>query len=259
MDDAIIASVSSEASGQPAEHAISPLEPNFAWQANEVSAQHKLIIDLTEARECDGFSFIHHEAEDIDITVEMSADATQWISCTLLSYTTPDSTFIRMHYFASDGTNLSTYTARYWRFTVLSTTYAPYYAPTDCRISMCWLFSFHEFDKGAAWPINDMSVYPGNSELLANGKVYRSGYSVNPYVTFTRTWMLVDSEYDVLRAAIRACNGAYRPFVLIESDGVHRLCKFASDEITEELLDLGLYRVTCKFVELPIVQKNRWH
>ncbi len=259
MENAVVVSSSSENVDHPAEHAISPLEPNFAWEANQASAQHLLTVDLTEPRSCDGFSFIHHEAVDITVTAEASDDNASWFSCVIETQTVPDSTFIRIIVFTSNGSTASPYTARYWRFTVQGTAGAPNYAPTDCRISMCWLFNHHEFDRGAGFPLDDTPTYPSDGKQLSYGKIYRTGWSVNPHVLFTRTWMLTEIEYTVLMAVLRDCNGMYRPFILVENDNVPRLCKFASDEIKDELLDVGLQRVTCKFVEPPIVQRNEYH
>jgi hypothetical protein len=126
MDNAIVYSVSSEQSNHPAEHAISPLEPNFAWEANEASAKHTLVIDLGAPYEADGFTFLHHELEQSTpsqistvIQCESSNDASTWTSHTLKTAygLTPDSidpnNLIKIRHFAD-----APVAARYWRFTV---------------------------------------------------------------------------------------------------------------------------------------------
>lgn len=272
MEGAIVNSVSSEATGHPAEHAIAPLEPDFAWEADEVDEQHTLVIDLGETRVCDGVSFIHHELEtvtvDVNILVEKSSDATNWSALSLAfnsdgtdtpSDLTNTGIVIKLRHFTDGTTTLQPQTARYWRITVIGVG-APLFMPVnDARLSMCWLFNLHQLDRGAAFPVNDAPVYPAGDLQLPFGKIYRTGYSVNSHTPFTRVWMLTGFEYDVLREVMRQCNGAYRPFVLVGVDGTRKLCKFASDEINEELLDIGLYRVTCSFVELPIVKKDKYH
>ena len=276
MDGAVVHSVSSEAANHPAEHAIAPLEPNFAWEANEASAQHVLVVDLGETRACDGFSFIHHETETagpptaISLTVfaEYSSDTVNWISINLAcnddGSDSPSDLYdndmhIKLRHFVDDGNTLTCFTGRYWRFTIKGVAPPFEYATSDARLSMIWLFRINQLDRGASFPVKDTSVYPAKSIRLPFGKVYRTGHSINPHVLFTQTWMLIKSEYDVLREVMRECNGTYRPFILISSDNMRRLCKFEKNEIQEELLDIELYRITCRFVEIPIVRKDGYH
>ncbi|MFA7286921.1 MAG: discoidin domain-containing protein [Patescibacteria group bacterium] len=273
MDGATIETVSSESTGHPAEHAISPLEPNFAWQANQANTQHVLTVDLGESRTCDGFSYIHHErdttgppvAHGITVTVQYSDDATTW-NATELAYHSDGSLtptdhvteFIKLRYFIISSVPVAI-TARYWQFTFAELAGPFFYAPVDMRISMCWLFRLHQLDRGRSTPDNSSIVYPVGDLALPFGKTYRTGYSVNASIPFTGTWMVTNTEYDVLRSVMRECNGVYRPFLLRDWDNTRRLCQFTSDEIDEELLDLDLYRVTCQFVELPIVKKDKYH
>lgn len=270
MKDAIATSASSEATDHPAEHAISPLEPNFAWEANEVSAQHTLVVDLGETRVCDGFSYIHHETEEtndvteisvsVNIDCEKSSDGTNWTTLTLAPQDDlVDSNPLKIRYFVSGGSTKQTESARYWRFTVKGQLSPNFYAPTDARISMCWLFGYSELDRGAGFPMNDTPVFPTSDIPMPYGKQYRTGYSVNPHTTFSRVWMVTTAEYEVLKQVMRDCHGKQRPFILQSSDSSRRLCNFASDEIGEELLDIGLWRVTINFVEVPIVGKDGYH
>jgi len=268
MRDAIINNASSEAIGHPAEHAISPLETSFAWETNEVDTQHTITIDLGETRSCDGFSFIDHESIDIDITVEYSSDAINWTTVPTVvnsdgsSVPTDlgdDDIQIKLRHFHLVGV-LTDYKGRYWRFTLIGDSEpSPYYPESDTRLSMLWLFELCQLDRGASFPINDTPTYPASAIQLPFGKVYRTGHSINPYTPFTRTWMVTESEYDILRELMRKCNGTYRPFLFVDSDGIRRLCKFETDEITEELLDVGLYRITFSFIELPIIRKDKRH
>lgn len=274
MDGAVVLNASSETTGHPAEHAIAPLEPNFAWEANESSAQHTLSIDLGETRSCSGIVFRHHETESsttgISVDVECSSDGTNWSSVSLSSSTSggpsspadlkDSSILFKVRYFVNSGTLLlEDAVARYWRFTIKGLSSPYYYAPSDARMSVLWLFTLHQLDRGAAWPMNDNVVYPADSINLAFGKVYKTGYSINPHTPFSHTWMVTTDEYDTLRDVMECCNGTYRPVLITQPDGTNRLCKFASDEITEELLDIDLWRVTLQFVALPIVGKDKYH
>jgi len=271
MENATIHNASSEATNHPAEHAIAPLESNFAWEANEAEAQHTLTIDFGETRECDGFSFIHHEvaispSTGIVIGIHKSSDAINWTAISWVynsdgsdvPFDDFTSQLIKLRYFTVGGV-LASHKARYWRFTLLGMESPNFYAPSDMRISMLWLFRLRQLDRGPSFPINDTEIYPINNLRLPFGKVYRTGHSINPHTLFTRTWMLSDVEYEVLRTLMRECNGMYRPFIMTDVDGTRRLCRFATDEIDEELLDIDLYRITCQFVELPIVQKDGYH
>lgn len=281
MDNATVANATSESTGHPAEHAISPLEPNFVWETNEVDTYHKLTIDLGEVRACDGFSFIHHEVElesspadeTLDITVERSYDATNWIAVDI-AYNTDgtdnpndlfnESELIKLRYFTDGGTNLLSHSGRYWRFTLKLEFAGPSpgpsdYPPTNTRISMCWLFNLHKLDRGAAFPVDDTLEFPADSLSLPYGKTYRIGYSVNASSSFTRTWILTSAEYSILQDVLSHCNGVYYPFVYVDVDNIHRFCRFATDKVAEELLDTDLYRVTYRFVELPVVKKDKYH
>jgi len=276
MDGAVVHDVSSEAADHPAEHAIAPLEPNFAWEANEASTQHTLIVDLGETRVCDGFSFIHHETEtsgpptaiSLTVEVEYSPNATDWTSIDL-AYNSDgsnspsdlylESARVKLRHFVDGDGNITRFTGRYWRFTIKGVAPPFEFATSDARLSMLWLFRVNQLDHGAAFPVSDTVVFPTSGLSLPFGKVYRTGYSVNSHTLFVRVWMLTDDRYDVLREVMRECNGTYRPFVLVGDDDVRRLCKFEKDEIDEELLDVGLYRVTCRFVEIPTVGKDGHH
>jgi hypothetical protein len=276
MSNATVEAVSTEVAGHPAEHAISPLEPNFAWQANQASTQHTLTVDLGATYACGGFTYMHHEVESdadpvslkgIDITVASSDDGSTWTAVTTAynsdGTNVPDDRMdgtkvIKLRHFVDGAGALLPRTARYWKFTVKGMQGPSYYPTTDCRINMLWLCVVRQLDRGSVVPTDDAIAYPTGDLELAYGKVYRTGYSVNPYTAFSRTWMLTDEEYAVLCGVMQACNGSDLPFVL-STDGERRLCKFAEDEVDEELLDVGLRQVTCKFVTLPIVGKDEYH
>lgn len=274
MGGAIVTAVSSEVAAHPAEHAISPLEPNFAWEANEALAQHILTIDLGEVRTCDGYSFIHQEneisgpAESTRISCEYSTDSTIWEDAVIVynsdGTNNPDDLYdedirVKLRHFSDGSNNIMSLSARYWRFTVYGVLPSNYYAESDARISMCWLFRINQLDRGAAFPTNDKPVYPSGSVELPFGKEYRTGYNVNPHVLFSRTWMVTEAEYDILRAVMRECNGTAKPFLFVENSGARRLCRFTSDIIGEEIVDVGLWRVTIDLVELPITGKDEYH
>ena len=270
MENAIVFSASSEATNHPAEHAILPLEPNFSWEANEASVQHTLVIDLGEIKTCDGFSFIHQEIEQttptnqsVDMECEFSFDAVHWDTTTLAErdvtsdLENPDIR-IKIRNFESGGNPIAL-NARYWRFTAVGPAAPNFYAPADMRVSMLWLHRRRQIDTGASFPVDDTLIYPANSISLPFGKIFRTGHSATPHTTMSRTFMVTTNEYETLLQVMRDCNGAYRPFTFIESDNVRRLCKFASDEIKEDLLDIGLYQISFQFVALPILGKDKYH
>jgi hypothetical protein len=274
MEGVIIDSVSSEATGHPAEHCVSPLEPNFAWEADGSDDQHTIIVDLGESRTCDGFSFVHHELEldfggaiiAVDVLLEKSNDGSNYDGVTLAPNSdgtqTPNDLVnlnmqLKLRHFV-DGTTPIRCTARYWRFTIRSPV-TPFFAPDNARVSMLWLFNIHQIDLGSNFPVDDQIVYPDKTAQLPHGKVYRTGHNINHHTVFTRTWTAPQAEYDILRGVITACNGQYRPFILVEADGVRRLCKFRTDQIKEEILDVGLNRLTLNLVEIPVVKKDKYH
>lgn len=275
MENATIENVSSTATGHPAEHAISPLEPNFAWEANEASAQHTITIDLGEIRSCDGFIYRHHESEaeappvniGLLISAECSSDNTTWESISLSpnddgSSSPTDiyssSILFKMKYFVS-GTTLIPKIARYFRFTLEGSGAPNFYAPTDSRVSILWLFNFYEFDKGSFYPVADTTIYPTNETNLPYGKVYKTGLNVNPHIKFSKTWAVTAIEYEILLTVLSNCNGSYRPFLFVEYDETRRLCYFESDQFEEMLIDTDLYRITCRIIEIPIIQKGGIH
>ena len=176
MDGAIIHSVSSEATGQPAEHAISPLEPDFSWKANEASTQHTLVIDLGETRECDGFSFMHNENESpgppvslyTTVTADYSSDGVNWTAITLVFNSDgsndpsdlTDGQRIKIRFFFNSGA--ASHRGRYWRFTIKGSAAPNFYAPSDSRFNMLWLFRSHLLDKGASYPVDDVPTFPAD-------------------------------------------------------------------------------------------------
>ncbi len=273
MDDATIESVTSENTTHPAEHAITPLEPNFAWQANESAASsHDIVIDLGSYKAPDGFCIIHHESEQTTpITIGLACSVSGAIPSSSLAqeidYTdedgnavsgvTDDTNFIKIREFS--GTYAANTHYRWWKFAFAGTTGPFYYPPNDMRISMLWLYRKLELDLGYARPFNDVTEYPMSSQPLPFGKTFKTGYSINPSVNFTRVWMVNDAQYAVLRTLMERCNGTYRPFLMLDIDGTRRLCKFASDTIQEEWLDVDYRKVTLKFVELPLLTKDAYH
>ena len=274
MEGATIANVSSEATNHPAEHAITPLEPNFSWEANEAATQHTIVIDLGEIRACDGFTFMNHEVEQatptliaVDLDIEYSLDNVAWVSIatahqsdgtsTPSDLTDNDKQIKLRHFHVS--TIPTRFYGRYWRFTAVGQAAPLFIPPNNMRLSMIWLFQLNQLDKGASFPVDDTTIFPADAVELSNGKVYRTGHSVNPFGILSRTWMVTDTEYSILLDVIRQCNGKYRPFVLVENRGKRRLCKFAKDEISEEWIDTGIRQTTFNLVELPVVRKDESH
>lgn len=262
MDGATVVSVSSQNDLHPAEHAIAPLEPNFAWEAAGSSTEHTITIDLTESRSCDGFTFIHHETDTIlitlDIQAEYSNNGTSWTSAPADALDYGPTHTLKLRYFA---TSIS---ARYWRFTVSGVvafegSYISGSAPDDTRVSAIWLFHLHEFDKGPALPYDDAMRYPNATALLPFGKQFTTGYGNNRTAFFSRSWMLNSTERVALWEVIRNCNGVYRPLIFIDVDGTRRLCKLGSNLIQEIVVDIGVYQTTITLVELPIVKKDRYY
>lgn len=262
MDNAIVTGVSSQNSMHPAEHAIAPLEPNFAWEAAGISTAHTLIINLTEARTCSGFMFIHHEVDTLlqtlDIQAEYSATGTSWTSAPADALDYGPTHTLKLRYFATP------ITAQYWRFTVSGVVayegaYISGNAPNDARISAIWLFTAHDFDKGPALPYDDSIQFPCSTLPLPFGKQFTTGYSNNPTTPFSRSWLVTEYERDNLWDIIKACNGVYRPLIYIDTASVRHLCKFASNTVQEIRIDNGVYQITMTFVELPIVKKDRYY
>lgn len=273
MEDAVITDVSTEDTDHPAEHAISPLEPDFAWEITSNSSPY-IIVDLGKPCPCDGFTFIHHETEilpsdfDVIITAEYSSDGSNWDS-TFITYNSDGTaspndlydsdTQIKVRYFIENGTEtLKTLNYRYWKFSIGNVGSPMHSLPNDCRISMCWLFSLHTIDKGSAFPFNDTEIYPNDEIELAFGKSYFTGHSVNSHTVFSRNWLLNNTEYNTIITVMKNCNGVYRPFLLIE-DNERKLCKFEKDEINETFIDEDFYNISCNFIQLPIVKKDKYH
>jgi len=271
MAGAIVDSVSSETTNEPATHAIM-LEPNFSWQANEV-AQHTLVIDLGEERGADGFTFIFHGIESqtplvmgLTIDCAVSIDNVNWQSLTLrmdetglsLTDTALVKYLIKTRVFWANS-QITRYYGRYWRFTLKGTQPPSYNPPYNSRISMCWLHTYHSFERGAAFPVNDVMTYPIEKLPLAFGKRHNIGRNVNPTINFSRTWLLTANDYTTLITVINNCNGTERPFLLTDIDQIRRLCYFANEPIDIDVIDTDLYRVTCQFTEIPIVKSEAYH
>lgn len=275
MESAIVNAKSSQQTLHPAEHAITPLEPNFAWEANEASVQHTLTLDLTEIRTCDGFTFMHHETETLgsvglDVTVQYSLDNTTFYTvplvgnaeCGDIADTSDSSTRFKMRYFANTGLSaLQSYSGRYWKFTFKGLTAPNYYAPTDMRVSVCWLFTYHALDRGPAYPINHTVTFPSSTIKLGLGKTHKTGHTVNLRTTGSRLWQVNDTELDLLETVLEHANGRYRPVLVIEAneDIGPALWHITSDGVERELLDIGIYRAGFQFATVPLVGKDSYH
>jgi hypothetical protein len=260
MDNAIVDTVSSEATNHIAENAIN-LEANFAWEANEASAQHVLTIDLQAPYECDCLFWVHHEIEQIiptlqgvTITLDWSHDTVTWTSATLADDDGVTEKLLKVATFTAVK-------ARYWKVTFKGTSGPFFYAPNDMRISACWLGTVHDLDKGPGLPLNDEENFLLADTKLPFGKVYTTGFNINSSIAFSRQWaLLYDSgEYAVLRDVITACNGSLRPFVYDQSTDDHLLCQFSRDTFDETLIDTNLYSITVHMLTIPIVQRDEYH
>ena len=265
MDGALVHSVTSEQPLHPAEHAIVPLEPNMAWEANEANTQHKIVIILPESREVGGILFIHHESEVIHIAVEFSDNGTSWTAIPVVipywGSAPTDPPLISIRYLWNISTfKPVTVTAQFWRITFSGSVAPNYYTPTDMRISACWLFTANEITKRANLPLTEQIVFPKNLQLLPFGKQYVTGQNVNQSRTFSRTWVVTDAQRTELWQVISNCGGAYLPFILFDNETViPRLCRFNPSAITESLIDIGLTSVTAQLAEIPIVKQDARH
>ena len=263
MDGAKVQLVSSQNPLHPAEHAISPLEPNMAWETNGDSEQHILTIILPETKSVDGFLFIPHETDtlllSIEISVESSGDGADWSSVSteeLRDYGPPYQIKLRRF--------VNAISARYWRFTVSSAVafggnYIIGDAPDDTRISALWLFTSHELDCGAILPINDQTSFSNNEIQLPAGKQFTTGYGANSSININRSWAVNDAQRDILWSVIRNCNGIFRPFLFIDLDGTRHLCTLASNSISETVLDIGLFRLEWSAIGIPIIKMDKYH
>jgi hypothetical protein len=274
MQGALVHSVSSQQPLHPAEHAINPLEPNFAWEADSASPEHhQIVIDLTEQRSINGVMFIHHEPAiedgEVIITIEYSNNASDWTQVWLtglfLGETPNELDFIKLRYlWDTENLEVLTISAQYWRITFYGDEGPDYYPPTDLRISALWLFTANEIDQRGILPFNDQISFPTNTQLLPSGKQYVTGRSVNQSVIFSRSWFVTDAQRTILWQIISQCNGSFRPFVLLEFDistemTPRRLCRFNQSAITESLIDVGLTLLTAQLTEIPIVQVDARH
>lgn len=258
MDDAVVLAATPEATNYPAEHAIAPLEPNMAWRNRTFNAQ-ALDIDLGAAYACDCLFWICHGTESVSIypyidSISWSNDGSTWTSVGTLSggygYT---GTLIKVATFTET-------TARYWRVIFRYAGTSLWRVPVNTPFSAVWLGTTHELDRGPAFPLNDAPEYPYDAQSLPYGKSFRTGRNVNSVRLMERTWQVNSTEYDVLAGVLSACNGSFRPFAYKEGSDEYMLCMFAAeDEISEERIDTGFWRVTFRFNTVAIVQRGASH
>ena len=259
MQGALVYSASSEQPLHPAEHAIAPLEPNFAWEANQSNTNHQLVIVLPESRTIGGVLFIHHEAKTINIAVEHSANGSSWTPVSNLAPSWGNLSLLHIRYlWNTSPAGKTTRTAKYWRITFYGATAPNYYPPFDMRVSACWLFSVTEITQRAHLPINEQVIFPINTQILPFGKQYVTGKNVNQSLSFSRVWTLTDIQRTTLWQVINRCRGALFPFILYEYS-LPRLCRFNPSAITESLIDIGLTSITAQLTEIPIVKLNARH
>lgn len=257
MDYAIVTSASSEADNHPAEHAIAPLEPNYAWEANEANTQHTITIDLQYPYPVDAIVWMHREAEEspntgVSIkTIQYSHDGTTWYTASTGPVTPITNKLIKVV-----DLSPAAVVGQYWKFTFQGQQSPNYYCPTDMRISMLWVATKYSLTAGPAYPLNDEVFIPSEDVSLPFGKKFTIGYSHNHQVLFERRFQVQQTDYNTIMDILEACNGRYRPFVYKETGGDYRLCKFDSDTVDEQVMDIGFYRLTLKLVELPIVERD---
>jgi len=275
MDNAVVYSASSQATGHPPEHAIAPLEPYFAWQADEASAAngHQLIIDLGDFKQANSVCFFHHESEEdetgLDVSFAGSPDGSLWYDLDIVNHdgsvvsdVEPEN-LIKVHHFTDD---IVVY--RYWRITLgkippspgASPPPSPYYPPSDTRLSMFWLANRLELDIGPAIPLEETIIYPQNTFDLSYQRTQSIGYNLHKSISFTRTWQLTAAQYATINALLLRCNGTQRPFLFFDVDGSRRLCYFEQPTIEETILIPDeLYRVTLHMKEIPLLGKDVYY
>lgn len=275
MDGAVVHSVSSEATNHPAEHAIAPLEPHFAWETNEAEAVdgHQLVIDLINPKQINSVCFLHHETElgttGLKVSFEGSSDGSTWYNLEITDHDDSEAcdveseNLIKVRHFMDTIVNY-----RYRRITLgeippspgPSPPPSPYYPPTDARLSMFWLANRLELDIGPAIPIEETIIYPKSIATLSYQRSQMTGYSNHPSTSFTRTWRLNASQYAIINILLKNCNGTQYPFLMFDVDGSRRLCYFERSTIEEiVIVPDELYQITLHLREIPLLEKDAYY
>lgn len=261
MENAVIVNSLSTSfvSGFPLEHSIKPLEPNFYWELdNQVDVRPEVIIDLGSIKVCNCFVGIAKEELGNWWAIAASDDLVNFRTISLEQHDgnglVATTERIKAYHF-TDGD----IAARYWKIVALGNAAIFYYTPTDVKIAANWVGTVHKLDRGGSYPLQDTESFLVQNLPMTNGQVFSTGLNVNSVTTMERTYRVNDTEYDLLRAVIKECNGSYRPFVLHEVSVDDRLLCHFTDILDEQYIEVGIRLVTIKFQSVPIVATEKYH
>ena len=265
MVDAIVHDVSSECSPHPAEHALM-LEPNFAWEADELDAQHYLTIDLIKPCDADALVWIHRDDEIPTPSPfpSPSPSPLPWGIYADIYYSNDGSTYTKATLSVDPGVNdlllkISEFSIgsaqRYWKIIFRSTDDPSYYMPEDTRVSAVWVARKHEIDAGPAWPGNDTTVFPSKSFDMAYGDVAGIGFSGNEQIRFSRTYTLDDTDYTTMLTMLAETNGGETLVIMQERDENSMLVRIEAAASIQNFA-IGWQTMMLKFVEVPIVGRD---
>lgn len=265
MVNAVVHDVSSECSPHPAEHALI-LEPDFAWEADELDAQHYLAIDLTKPCEADAVVWIHRDVEILTPSPYPSPSPSPlpWGVYADIYYSNDGSIYTKATLTVDPGINdlllkISEFSIgaaqRYWKIIFRSTDDPSYYMPEDTRVSAVWVSRKHKIDAGPTWPMNDTTVLPGKSFNMAYGDIAGVGFSVNEQIRFSRTYALNDTDYAVMLDMLAETNGGETLVVMQERDENPMLVRVES-AVSVQNFAIGWQTMMLTFVQVPMVGRD---
>jgi hypothetical protein len=272
MTEAVVHDVSSQVAAHPAEHALI-LEPNFAWQANGTNEQHDLTIDCGKPVEAHALVWIHRHNE-----VDLPSPVSPWPYPSPSPSPSPYPTGVYADVWYSNDDSVYTHAMlsvdpgvsgdllkvsefsvgsaqRYWRIVLSGVVPPNYYAPDDLRTSALWLARKYEIEAGPAFPMDETTIYPKETQSMPFGELASLGYSENEHIRFTRIYTVDDTDYQTLMDMLAETNGGETILAMQECDNDPMLVRIES-AVSIDKFTIGWRTAILSFTTIPIVGRD---
>lgn len=242
MEEAVVDSATSEATGYPKENLIDG-NPDTFWRATTTGDQ-TIDIDLQEAKNVDALviflcNYDTFAATAGTLAVSHSDDDS--------SYTVAGSTSLNgtaMPIVVVDFTQVS---KRYWRisFTTMG-------AIAD--VGQIWMTTERVISQSHELPVNDKTIYLNRSLKAGGGRVYRAAVNKGSQSELPRSYRFaVGSDWAALLAAFNDCRGSLFPVILYDGTN-YTLVNFDSDELDQNKTAYAYYQPAVTFIQVPYIR-----
>jgi hypothetical protein len=196
MTDALIHSVTSEATGFLAENLVAPM-PNCYWKSNEADTQHQIVLNLQAMKYSNVFMLItaHEENSDTlagigaEIEYANTADGTWTAVSNLVDPGIIDGLQLKLFRY-----DFAAYINQYWRITLLGYESPDYYPPDATMLYSAWIGREWTLNVPHAWPSDTKLNYEFNPAKLAYGMRHTMPLAYAPTIELEREYLLTGDD-----------------------------------------------------------------